>query len=581
MKKRRIINVIIPLVIMFSLMTFVLMYGIQRTYNQSVNAIYSEASGKLRFVAKSLDNYLVSAKSVLWVTADSVDEFIKNGEPNSEISEYLVKESANQKESLDENILGLYGYVNGEYLDGLNWVPPEGYEPTERDWYKEAIKGNGESVLVPPYLDAQTGEIIISFARMLPNGEGVMAVDISMDHINELLGITAVNGMGYNYIVDDDGFIVAHSDETLKFKQLADIYDVPDDYFDLIHQNEGGSFETVINGEKVTVFTASVIEHWHMVVVTSKKDLFRQMRNQFVITSSVYLIVFALVCSVSIASYLNENRMHRDMEGIKANEQKKEYEAELLKIEKESAIASNKAKGNFLALMSHEIRTPINAIIGMNEMILRECKDENIVGYSKHIKYSSSALLGMVNSILDFSKIEEGKMEIVPVKYSPANVIRQLTFVLKQKYNKETVEFITDIDENIPCELIGDDLRISQVISNLLTNAFKYTATGSVTLTVKEIERNDNIVTLFISVRDTGRGIKQEDYEKLFESFKRIDEKETRNIEGTGLGMSIVARLLELMDSKIEVQSEYEKGTEFSFKLKQTIANPNPMGSFE
>ena len=265
------------------------------------------------------------------------------------------------------------------------------------------------------------------------------------------------------------------------------------------------------------------------------------------------------------------------MEELILSKQRQEYEAKVLKLEKSAADDANKAKSRFLADMSHEIRTPINAVLGMNEMILRETDSESIKEYAGNIRSSGRALLSLINSILDFSKIEDGKMEIVPVDYSVVDMIHYLQNSIAERAAAKSLQFIVNVDPSIPRTLHGDDMRVSQVIMNLLTNAVKYTKTGEVRLTVKNSGISDGDLLLYVEVKDTGIGIKEEDMPKLFESFERLDKEKNRNIEGTGLGMSIVTRLLTMMGSRLSAESKYGEGSTFSFVIKQGIVDETPI----
>lgn len=238
---------------------------------------------------------------------------------------------------------------------------------------------------------------------------------------------------------------------------------------------------------------------------------------------------------------------------------------------------ANKAKSQFLANMSHEIRTPINAIIGFDEMILRESQESGIADYAGDIKSAADALLLLVNDILDFSKIEAGKMELVITDYSLFELLQGVVGMMNSRAEKKGLALFLDYDKSLPAVLSGDFGRLQQILLNLMSNAVKYTEKGTVTLAVHG-EVTDGIVRLEFRVEDTGIGIKEEDIERLFNEFERIDEKRNRHIEGTGLGINITTGLLRLMSSELKVQSTYGKGSVFSFVVEQRIVNHRPIG---
>ena len=252
-----------------------------------------------------------------------------------------------------------------------------------------------------------------------------------------------------------------------------------------------------------------------------------------------------------------------------------------LAVEKAIAEEATQAKSSFLANMSHEIRTPINAVLGMNEMILRECDDKEILAYSENIRSAGSALLGLVNNILDFSKIEAGKMDIDPAEYDLSSVINDLVNMIQIRADDKDLLLDLVIDKTIPKVLYGDEIRIKQIITNLLTNAVKYTQKGTVTFKIGYEKKDDENICLKVTVKDTGIGIKEEDIYRLFEKFDRIEESRNRNIEGTGLGMNITMSLLELMGSTLDVSSVYGEGSEFSFSLDQKVIRWEELGDFE
>lgn len=241
----------------------------------------------------------------------------------------------------------------------------------------------------------------------------------------------------------------------------------------------------------------------------------------------------------------------------------------------------NQAKSVFISNMSHEIRTPINAVLGMDEMILRETTDEQIRNYAYDIKNAGRMLLSIINDILDYSKIEAGKMEILPDDMMLGNMLDDINRLIDIKAKEKDLDFIVDVSPELPSKVYGDELRIKQVIINILTNAVKYTPKGSVTFSVSGVQTADHKLTLHVAVADTGIGMKQEDMKDLFSAFQRLDEKRNRNIEGTGLGMSIVVRLLEQMGTKLEVESVYGEGSVFSFTLELPVMDESPIGDIQ
>ncbi|MCR4611077.1 MAG: response regulator [Lachnospiraceae bacterium] len=253
------------------------------------------------------------------------------------------------------------------------------------------------------------------------------------------------------------------------------------------------------------------------------------------------------------------------------------YMQELQK-QRDIADSANEAKSRFLASMSHEIRTPINAVIGMDEMILRESREKNICSYASDIMSAGRTLLSLINDILDLSKVEEGKMDIIPVQYDLSSLINDLVNVIRDRALDKGLNLIVEVETKTPNMLIGDEIRIRQCVMNLLTNAVKYTKEGEVTFKVSFEKIDEGHINLCFRVEDTGIGMRKEDMENLFSPYKRIEEKRNRRIEGTGLGMSITRQLLELMESELKVQSEYGKGSVFSFAISQEVYKWDEIG---
>ncbi len=283
----------------------------------------------------------------------------------------------------------------------------------------------------------------------------------------------------------------------------------------------------------------------------------------FVLPRCLIYIAFATVCS-SLYNVLSGSL------------EKAKLTAELEKA-KEEAEEANRAKTQFLAKMSHEIRTPVNAVLGMNEIILRESTESNIRKYAEDVKDSSVALLGIINEILDSSKVESGMMEIVEADYEIASLLNDLYNMISVRAKEKNLELVFSIEKDIPVRYNGDDRRIRQILLNLLTNAVKYTEKGRVVLHLRCTIEED-IAIMHYSVEDTGIGIKEENIGKIYDAFQRFDVSRNRHVEGTGLGMNIAQQFLKLMGSELHIQSEYEKGSIFSFDIEQRIVDKTPLG---
>ena len=276
----------------------------------------------------------------------------------------------------------------------------------------------------------------------------------------------------------------------------------------------------------------------------------------------------------------------------KISKEKNEAMMRILAREKEAAEMANAQKTRFLSHMSHEIRTPLNAVLGMNELIMRETKDENVRKYSLNIQNAGKTLLGLINDVLDFSKIDTGKMEIVEMEYSLSSMIHDVVSMMRDRIQNKGLELRLDINSELPDWLFGDEIRIKQILINLLTNATKYTENGWVQIKIwHEIEMDSETsdlneenagkeIRLIMQVADSGIGIKEEELPKLFRDFERLDQLKNRSIEGTGLGLNITAGLVKIMNGNISVESEYGKGSVFQVSIQQKVVRSTPIGDY-
>lgn len=240
-------------------------------------------------------------------------------------------------------------------------------------------------------------------------------------------------------------------------------------------------------------------------------------------------------------------------------------------------ISTNKS--NFLSNVSHEIRTPINAVLGMNEMILRECKDDNIREYAMNIASSGQTLLQLINDVLDLSKIESGKLEVLPVEYELADIIHELETMIRPLVKKDVQELKVEASPALPKKLFGDAIRVKQMVTNILTNAVKYTDKGTITFKIDGERDGDNFIFRY-TVSDTGRGIKQADMDSLFTAFERVDQRKNSGIEGTGLGLAITKKFAVMMGGDFTVESTYGQGSVFTVTVPQKVIGSETMGDY-
>lgn len=447
------------------------------------------------------------------------------------------------------------------------WEPDDDWHVEERQWYIDTVISSNNFSIAAPYLDEQTGLYCTTLSKIVYDSKGnmigILGIDYYLDKLIGILGASYTDS-GYAFLTDIDGNILNHPFEDYQMKPGYSVNAADLCYRTVFYDNQITFVEDYDGKKKVCLAMAEETSGFTVIVVRN----FNEIYGNAILSDFMYLGVFVLCILIITVIMRNLTRWQE-----RVNNELKEAA--------ENAISAGKAKNNFLANMSHEIRTPINAVLGMNEMILRESENSQILEYAANIQSAGRTLLALINEILDFSKIESGKMEIIPVEYEVSRLISDLVNMVKARADKKGLVLITEIDESIPSVLFGDDVRLRQIITNILTNAVKYTPKGNIRLKMHLMELNEGVAKIEVSVSDTGMGIKEEDISKLFTSFQRLDQEKNRNIEGTGLGITIVQRLLNMMDSELHVASVYGVGSTFSFVISQKVINMAALGNYE
>ncbi|MBR0185146.1 MAG: hypothetical protein IJQ24_03870, partial [Synergistaceae bacterium] len=517
--------------------------------------------------AEQINKYLSTGIDILTLASHTLDDMIRDGRPQKEILDFLVNQSAAIVNITSGKSTGIYAVIGNDFLDGTGFDTGDNFVASSRPWYIGARANIGRVAVIDPYLDVHTNTTMITLAKTLCDVKSVAALDFSMEHLQALTEeLNARNHTDMEIVLDRKYKVIAHSDRSkIGQSYISEKGTFGSTLIGKLRSSNENFFSFSLGGSDYIVYTMPVANNWLCLSVFDTTSAFATLRKIFILT----IIVSCLVITV--------------LSLIIGHSNKKARLAQEFNERAERAAAANEAKSSFLSNMSHEIRTPINAVLGMNEMILRESEEPNVIEYSENIRAAGTTLLGLINDILDFSKIEAGKMDIIPVNYDLSSVINDLVTMIQARTDKKGLLLKLDFDGNIPKMLYGDEVRIKQVVTNILTNAVKYTEKGSVTFHIgyEKIADTPDGVFLNFSVADTGIGIKPEDMAKLFSEFERIEEKRNRNIEGTGLGMNITKRLLEMMGTSLKVESVYGEGSTFSFRLQQKVIKWEPLGDYE
>ena len=556
--------------ILFTIIAFVLMvvlsylfvsnivYASLTRYSDTVFAsTQKQVETDLEESASSLGAFALAVRSNIMSGADI--EVIRH--LTYDMSDYLQarREEVPGFEDLVEDLFVFLEAFPGDPLviSGFGWVFPDDFDPADRLWYKAATEAAGEVTTTTPFKSLRSGETVITFTQTIfdDNGKrlGIAGLNIHIDEIGQNIVDIALDYEVYGMLFAQDLTIIAHanpdfvgmhvSDPTLPMTRFAGGLLAGEDIID----------DTFVNwkGEVTLAHIKQLDNGWYLGLLTPQGPFYQSLDDMMLI-----LITLGSVLALALIFILIRIDRAKD----RANEESRQ-------------------KSAFLANMSHEIRTPLNAVIGLSELILDtgEWNDENKYRVEQIIN-AGETLLSTVNDILDISKIESGKFELIETDYDIPSIINDASTQSMLHRGDKSIEFVMNINESLPAVLHGDELRIKQILNNLLSNAFKYTMTGTVELTVSS-ENDGGSVWLTFIVRDTGLGIKDADLAVLFDDYAQVDMAANRKIVGTGLGLPITKRLTEQMHGKISAVSKYNEGSVFTVRLLQKHVTDEVIGA--
>ena len=432
--------------------------------------------------------------------------------------------------------------------------PPE-ESPDEPDWRRLAAQANGAVVETTPSI-ADGGAVSYTYAKAMLDDDGrrlgVVAMDVVINKIGQEIVSTALNQGGYGMLINQDLVVMFHPNPDFVGVRVDDPA-IPIHIFARDLRAGKEILEQPLlsyQEENAVAFFRRLPNGWHLGLVTPENQYYASMNTMAATLGALGLLLAAAL--IGILMRIERGREQSDRE--------------------------NKQKSMFLANMSHEIRTPLNAVIGLSELTLDNDRlGEDVEDKLEKIRASGMVILNIVNDILDISKLESGKFEIYATQYDTPSLINDVVAFNSVRIGEKPIALKLDVNENLPSSLYGDDLRVKQIFNNLLSNALKYTDSGTVEWRVS-FEQDADAFLLVSSVQDTGIGITPENMRRLFSEYNQVDARANRRVEGTGLGLAITKRFVEMMGGAISVESEYGKGTTFHVRLRQRIASATPIG---
>jgi signal transduction histidine kinase/CheY-like chemotaxis protein len=556
----RIKEMLVIVFITFTIILFSVLAGI--TYVQ--NSIKKSQESNLLLLSDIADHFISSDIELLKLKTTGIAHGL------SMSGEEKWPEVLAGQEAVYPEFVGMAVFNAAGELFVSSGVLPVQEKLTEDLFIQQVLQGK---TVISSTIPSIQKDVVFCLATLIPESRGkILALTLPGMYFSKLVSTFVIWENGHIFIDDAEGNIIANTlsreawiQNRHNFVRLARI----DKQFESIagviqrgvDRETGIGYFTVSGVDNICALrpVSGSEEGWFLGVVGHLPESpFRNIDMGMIV---VGIVGFFLSITAAIIAYIFIKKSFKEVALLK-----------------EIAESNSRAKSDFLANMSHEMRTPMNVMVGLTDLMLEESDIPDKIKESlKKINTAGNTLMGLINDVLDISKVEAGKLELNPVQYDTATMLNDIIALNMIRIESKPVTFKLDIDENLPRTLFGDDLRIKQVLNNLLSNAFKYTKAGAVTLRVS-CHREKDSVWILIHVSDTGIGIRKDDIGKLFSDYNQVDTRANREIEGTGLGLSITKKFIELMDGEITVESEYGKGTTFRARIRQGFIPDVPLG---
>jgi len=543
--------IVIAAFLIMGVSSFFFVSGIERKH------LVNDAEDALTLIQSEIITSFLEYETFLSGFSETIRSMILRGENQNTVDAYMI--SITNLLLTDsgrmENLFNIHGYFflwGGKYISGIKRDMPKDFIFQEQPWFNADIKDVRKVIVSDPYIDVITNKTILTFSILITddssNPLGIICLDIETSKIfNHIVTDAYLTENSYGILLNKKLNIMIHPYPSWINLNLSDINNGMDV---LVPELERGQniyerrLKIFMNDDSIVYFI-KIKYDWYLGLVIPVYEYYRNVYNMAAFLAIIGSVMAFVLCVMLYR--ISQEKIRSDI--------------------------STRQKSNFLATMSHEIRTPLNAILGMTEIQMQNSDHPpSTCEAFLRINNSGNLLLNIINDILDLSKIEAGKLELTPVKYEVVNLINDIVQLNYIRYESKPIEFVLDIDENTPSVLIGDDLRIKQILNNLLSNAFKYTDRGKVVFSASADcvgKGGAVLVTLVFKISDTGYGMTPEQVKKMFNEYTRFNLEANRTTEGTGLGMTITNNLIKLMYGKIEVESKIGKGTTVTVRLPQ------------
>jgi signal transduction histidine kinase/FixJ family two-component response regulator/HPt (histidine-containing phosphotransfer) domain-containing protein len=540
--------------ILFVIFSFTIMVVVSYLFAANIvkKHMYNYAVEVLETAEEKIDALFKEAQISLLIASIYLKDGIEEGKTNEQLAAGLDKLTKELME--DSNAMmgfnGFLGFIRGEFISSVTGDLPDAYNPQERPWYAAAVRQNSGSVITNPYYDLHSKSTVISAAMTLrgqhEENYGVVSLNIGVDRIADYVKALEYTEGAYGILLDTTLTFVAHYDDSFIGKSMWD-KETGKQYAATANELVKGG-QAIVSMDYVNTKSVPVISYyrrmaneWVIGIATPKTSYYHDVYLMAVVLLILGIAMISVVCYILLSINKRKERSDKD----------------------------NKAKTSFMARMSHEIRTPMNSIMGMCEILMRKNIPGDVYEYLSIIRQSGDTLLALINDVLDFSKIESGLLEIAERDYYLESLLNDVINVIRMKLADRPIDFFVLVDSKIPAKLVGDDMRLRQILINLLNNAAKYTREGHVTLDVSMEHSGHGKIKLQFMISDTGIGIKDEDKDRLFTEFTRLDLQQNQGVEGTGLGLIITKNLCRSMGGEITVTSEYGRGSIFTATIVQ------------